>query len=79
MARFCGPDKSKFIFSRNQSPLRHHAETMLNYEAARALVFQNVKPLGKYTRPLIESRAPGPDNSVDPRRSANHQVGPILV
>ena len=28
---------------------------MLNYEDARALVFQNVKPLEKYTRPLTES------------------------
>ena len=29
---------------------------MLNYEDARALVFQNVKPLEKYTRPLTESQ-----------------------
>ena len=29
---------------------------MLNYQDARALVFQNVKPLEKYTRPLTESQ-----------------------
>ena len=29
---------------------------MLNYEDARALVFQYVKPLEKYTRPLTESQ-----------------------
>ncbi len=29
---------------------------MLNYEDARALVFQNIKPLGKYTCPLTESQ-----------------------
>ena len=29
---------------------------MLNYEDARALVFQNIKPLGKCTRSLTESQ-----------------------
>ena len=56
MERFCGRTKGNWFLSGNQSPLGQHTKTMLSYEDARALVFQNVKPLEKCTCLLTEAQ-----------------------